>query len=73
MPARVLIHGLPKLLMDAVAAILAQAPGVVVVARQDGAADNGGGHTPNGNANGVPEVVVAVENPAGHLPPGAQP
>jgi hypothetical protein len=34
---------------------------------------NGGGNTPNGNAKGVPEVVVAVENPAGHRPPGAQP
>jgi hypothetical protein len=28
---------------------------------------NGGGHTPNGNANGVPTVSV---NPAGHAPPG---
>jgi len=28
---------------------------------------NGGGNTPNGNANGVPEESV---NPAGHLPPG---
>jgi hypothetical protein len=26
---------------------------------------NGGGNTPNGNANGVPNV-----NPAGHEPPG---
>jgi hypothetical protein len=26
---------------------------------------NGGGNTPNGNANGVPSV-----NPAGHEPPG---
>lgn len=26
---------------------------------------NGGGNTPNGNANGVP-----AENPAGHEPPG---
>jgi len=26
---------------------------------------NGGGNTPNGNANGVPAV-----NPAGHAPPG---
>ena len=26
---------------------------------------NGGGNTPNGNANGVPR-----ENPAGHAPPG---
>ena len=26
---------------------------------------NGGGHTPNGNANGVPS-----QNPAGHEPPG---
>jgi len=28
---------------------------------------NGGGNTPNGNANGVPTVAV---NPAGHAPPG---
>jgi hypothetical protein len=28
---------------------------------------NGGGNTPNGNANGVPTVSV---NPAGHAPPG---
>jgi hypothetical protein len=28
---------------------------------------NGGGNTPNGNANGVPEVS---SNPAGHQPPG---
>ena len=28
---------------------------------------NGGGNTPNGNANGVPETNV---NPAGHAPPG---
>jgi hypothetical protein len=29
--------------------------------------ENGGGNTPNGNANGVPTVN---ENPAGHQPPG---
>jgi hypothetical protein len=28
---------------------------------------NGGGNTPNGNANGVPTVN---QNPAGHEPPG---
>jgi len=28
---------------------------------------NGGGNTPNGNANGVPVTAV---NPAGHPPPG---
>ena len=28
---------------------------------------NGGGNTPNGNANGVPSVN---QNPAGHAPPG---
>ena len=28
---------------------------------------NGGGNTPNGNANGVPETNV---NPAGQAPPG---
>ena len=33
--------------------------------------ENGGGNTPNGNANGVPIVVTSVnENPAGHQPPG---
>ena len=32
--------------------------------------ENGGGNTPNGNANGVPTVA---ENPAGHQPPGQQP
>ena len=34
---------------------------------------NNGGNVPNGNANGVPEVVVAVENPQGKRPPGQQP
>lgn len=33
------------------------APAIVAV--------NGGGNTPNGNANGVPRL-----NPAGHAPPG---
>ena len=28
---------------------------------------NGGGNTPNGNANGVPTIAT---NPAGHAPPG---
>ena len=28
---------------------------------------NGGGNTPQGNANGVPTTAV---NPAGHAPPG---
>ena len=28
---------------------------------------NGGGHTPGGNANGVPSINV---NPSGHAPPG---
>ena len=28
---------------------------------------NGGGNTPNGNANGVPTTNL---NPAGHAPPG---
>jgi hypothetical protein len=28
---------------------------------------NGGGNTPNGNANGVPTTFL---NPAGHAPPG---
>ena len=28
---------------------------------------NGGGNTPNGQANGVPTTAV---NPAGHAPPG---
>jgi len=36
------------------------APAIVAV--------NGGGNTPNGEANGVPR-----ENPAGHQPPGQQP
>jgi len=31
---------------------------------------NGGGNTPNGNANGVP---VTNLNPAGHAPPGQNP
>jgi len=31
---------------------------------------NGGGNTPNGNANGVPVTNV---NPAGHAPPGQNP
>jgi hypothetical protein len=30
---------------------------------------NGGGNTPNGEANGVPEVTV-FKNPAGHEPGG---
>jgi hypothetical protein len=32
-----------------------------------GVHENGGGNTPNGQANGVPTVN---ENPAGHAPPG---
>jgi len=32
--------------------------------------ENGGGNTPNGNANGVPTVS---RNPAGHAPPGQNP
>ncbi len=31
---------------------------------------NGGGNTPQGQANGVPTVDL---NPAGHKPPGQQP
>ena len=31
--------------------------------------ENGGGNTPNGNANGVPTVTVSL-NPAGKAPPG---
>jgi 1-pyrroline-5-carboxylate dehydrogenase len=32
---------------------------------------NGGGNTPNGNANGVPVTIVTEDqNPAGHAPPG---
>lgn len=31
---------------------------------------NGGGNTPQGNANGVPTTNV---NPAGHAPPGQNP
>jgi bacteriocin-like protein len=34
---------------------------------------NGGGNEPNGQANGVPETVVSVTNPAGNLPTGQQP
>ena len=30
---------------------------------------NGGGHEPNGQANGVPIVTVTL-NPSDHLPPG---
>ena len=33
--------------------------------------ENGGGHTPSGEANGVPVVTTTVnENPAGQAPPG---
>jgi len=31
---------------------------------------NGGGNTPNGQANGVPETFVGNENPTGFQPPG---
>ena len=34
---------------------------------------NGGGNIPNGNANGVEEVVISVSNNGGNLPPGQQP
>jgi len=34
--------------------------------------ENGGGHTPKGEANGVPTVTYA-ENPAQKRPPGQQP
>ena len=33
---------------------------------------NGGGNTPQGQANGVPTTTVAT-NPANHQPPGQQP
>jgi hypothetical protein len=33
---------------------------------------NGGGNTPSGNANGVPDVYVNSTNPAGNVPPGQQ-
>jgi hypothetical protein len=35
---------------------------------------NGGGKTPNGNANGIEPTDVYVDstNPAGHPPPGQQ-
>jgi hypothetical protein len=33
--------------------------------------ENRGGHTPSGEANGVPTVTYA-ENPAHHRPPGQQ-
>jgi len=32
--------------------------------------ENGGGNTPNGQANGVP---TENQNPAGHAPPGQNP
>jgi len=31
--------------------------------------ENGGGNTPNGNANGVP-IITINENPTGKAPPG---
>ena len=32
---------------------------------------NGGGNTPQGNANGVPIVIVSEnQNPSGYAPPG---
>jgi bacteriocin-like protein len=33
---------------------------------------NGGGNTPNGQANGVPVVYTGSTNPAGKEPPGQQ-
>ena len=33
---------------------------------------NGGGNTPNGQANGVPTVYTGSTNPAGQYPPGQQ-
>lgn len=33
---------------------------------------NGGGHTPNGQANGVPVVYTGSTNPAGKEPAGQQ-
>jgi hypothetical protein len=45
------------------------APGLIPIEEQV----NGGGNVPNGNANGVPEVLVAVVNKGGNLPTGQQP
>ena len=41
------------------------APSITPISTQT----NGGGHTPKGEANGVP-IVTVNENPAGQAPPG---
>ena len=56
-----------SLLIAAVVLALAMSFGGVAFAKLQETQTNGGGNTPNGNANGVPTVS---SNPAGHQPPG---
>jgi hypothetical protein len=54
-------------LVTAVMMALSMALSSVAFAAITTTQENGGGNTPNGNANGVPTVS---SNPAGHQPPG---
>lgn len=51
-------------LVVAMMAVAMAAPAFAAITQSQ---TNGGGNTPNGNANGVPTVS---SNPAGHQPPG---
>ena len=58
------------LLITALMLALSMSFGGVAFAKITTTQTNGGGNTPNGNANGVPTVS---SNPAGHQPPGQNP
>jgi hypothetical protein len=55
------------LLVTAVVFALTMSLGGVAFAKIEPVKENGGGNTPNGQANGVP---TENQNPSGHAPPG---
>jgi hypothetical protein len=57
-----------SLLIAAVVMALAMSFGGVAFAKLQETQTNGGGNTPNGNANGVPTVTTTSGN--GNAPPG---
>jgi hypothetical protein len=58
------------LLVTAVVFALTMSLGGAAFAKIEPVKENGGGNTPNGQANGVP---TENQNPAGHAPPGHNP
>jgi hypothetical protein len=57
-------------LVSAVVVALAMSLGGVAFAKITPVKENGGGNTPNGQANGVP---TENQNPSGFAPPGQNP